>query len=179
VVLAPGDRREARAEAVGFLFEAYRDVTTPAGKGLPHAQAVADLLRDAAYPVSVQIAGFLHDVVEDTPRTVDDVRRDFGDAVAEMVDQLTEDDGIRDYERRKLALREQLRVAGPPVLDIALADKIATLQHAALTGTRVRRRKLAHYRATLELGIALKANPAFCRRVDELINQVSSGVPGR
>ncbi len=162
---------EERAEAIAFLLGAYDGVVSPTGKGVPHAQSVADLLRDGGYDADVQVVGFLHDVVEDTPRTVDDVRECFGEAIAEMVAELTEDDGIANYERRKSALREQLRLAGSPVLDVALADKIATLQHAVLTGRRVRKRKLGHYRATLELGLAADVSPAFCRRVKQLLDQ--------
>jgi (p)ppGpp synthase/HD superfamily hydrolase len=36
----------------------------------------------------------LHDVVEDTPRSVEDVRATFGDSMATMVDALTEDEAI-------------------------------------------------------------------------------------
>jgi hypothetical protein len=55
-------------------------------------------------------------------------------------------------------------------VDIALADKIATLQHARIPATRVRRRKLAHYDATLQLAVAAGANERLCRRVAELLD---------
>jgi hypothetical protein len=54
-------------------------------------------------------------------------------------------------------------------MDVALADKIATLPHARITATRVRRRKLAHYEATLQLAVAAGADEALCRRVEELL----------
>ena len=60
---------EGRAQAIAFLIDAYEGVRTAPGKGLPHAQAVADILRDAGYDQRVQVVGLLHDVVEDTPRT--------------------------------------------------------------------------------------------------------------
>jgi hypothetical protein len=59
--------------------------------------------------------------------------------------------------------------AGTTVMDIALADKIASLQHARITATRVRRRKLAHYDATLQLAVAAGADEALRRRVAELL----------
>jgi hypothetical protein len=71
--------------------------------------------------------------------------------------------------QRKRALRAQVIGAGTTVMDIALADKIATLQHARITSSRVRRRKLAHYDATLQLAIAAGADGALCRRVAELL----------
>ena len=60
--------------------------------------------------------------------------------------------------------------AGPDVTAIALADKIASLQHARITAARVRRRKLAHYDATLQLAVADGVDDALCRRVAELLD---------
>ena len=160
---------EGRAQAIAFLIDAYDGVRTATGKGLPHAQAVADILRDAGYDEGVQVVGLLHDVVEDTPRSLDDVRDVFGETIAAMVQALTEDDSIGNYALRKAALRAQVIGAGPTVIDIALADKIASLRHARITETRVRRRKLAHYDATLQLAVAAGANPALCRDVAELL----------
>jgi (p)ppGpp synthase/HD superfamily hydrolase len=160
---------EGRAQAIAFLIDAYAGVRTAAGKGLPHAQAVADILRYAGYEQRVQVVGLLHDVVEDTPRSIQDVRDGFGETIAAMVQALTEDDSIHNYAQRKRALRAQVIGAGTTVMNIALADKIASLQHARITATRVRRRKLAHYDATLQLAVAAGADEALCRRVAELL----------
>jgi (p)ppGpp synthase/HD superfamily hydrolase len=162
---------DGRGQAIAFLIDAYEGVRTATGKGLPHAQAVADILRDAGYDERVQVVALLHDVVEDTPRSIGDVGDGFGETVAAMVQALTEDDSIHNYAQRKRALRGQVIGAGTTVIDIALADKIASLQHARITGTRVRRRKLAHYDATLQLAITAGADEALCRRVGELLDQ--------
>ena len=159
-----------RAQAIAFLIDAYEGVRTAPGKGLPHAQAVADILRDAGYDERAQVVALLHDVVEDTPRSRQDVRDEFGETIAAMVQALTEDDSIRSYAQRKRELRAQVIGAGTTVMAIALADKIATLQHARITATRVRRRKLAHYEATLQLAIAAGVDEALCRRVAELLD---------
>jgi HD domain-containing protein len=167
------DPAEERARAIAFLLDAYDGVPTEPGKGVPHAQAVADILRESGYDPVVQLAGLLHDVVEDTDRSVDDVRAGFGHDVARIVAELTEDEGIRDYGRRKGALRDQLWTAGSPALDIALVDKIATLNHAVLTGIRIRRRKLEHYRATVQLGRDAAVAGALCRRVELLLDDAA------
>jgi (p)ppGpp synthase/HD superfamily hydrolase len=174
MAVAVREPSEGRAQVIAFLLDAYDGVPTKPGKGLPHAQAVADVLRDAGYDLRVQLAGLLHDIVEDTDRSVDDVREHFGETVAQTVAALTEDDGIRAYARRKRALREQLHAAGSPAMDIALADKIATLRHALLTETRVRQRKLRHYRATLELGRDAGIAEALCQRVEELLDEAET-----
>jgi len=178
MVVAVREPSEDRAHAIAFLLDAYDGVPTKPGKGLPHAQAVADVLRDAGYHPRVQLAGLLHDVVEDTARSVDDVREQFGETVAQTVAALTEDDRIRVYARRKRTLREQLHAAGSPAMDIASADKIATLRHALLTETRLRRRKRAHYRATLELARDAGIAEALCQRVEELLDRADAGPRG-
>ncbi|MGZ6575037.1 MAG: HD domain-containing protein [Solirubrobacteraceae bacterium] len=164
------EQSEGRARPIAFLIDAYEGVRTAPGKGLPHAQAVADILRDAGYDQQVQVVALLHDVVEDTPRGIDDVRDGFGEPTAEMVAALTEDESIRNYAQRKRALRAQVIGGGPQVVAVALADKIATMQHAQITGTRIRRRKLAHYEATLQLAVAAGVDDALCRRVAELLD---------
>src|SRR4051794_26686647 len=97
-----------RTAAIRFVIDAYDAVATRPGKGLPHSQAVSDLLRDAGGGELIQIVGLLHDVVEDTPRTVIDVREEFGDGVAGMVDALTEDDTVKRYAQRKRLLRARI-----------------------------------------------------------------------
>jgi (p)ppGpp synthase/HD superfamily hydrolase len=163
-----------RAEAIRFVSDAYDGVVTRPGKGLPHAQAVADVLRNAGLGEDVQIAALLHDVVEDTPRTVDDVRAAFGGDMAEMVDALSEDGSIRHYAQRKRRLRGRIVAAGTEVLDISLADKIASLRDGIVTGTTPSKRKLAHYRATLQLGLAAGANEALCAWLEDLLSVTAS-----
>jgi (p)ppGpp synthase/HD superfamily hydrolase len=162
-----------RAEAIRFVIDAYDGVAIRPGKGLPHAQAVADVLRNAGIDERVQVAALLHDVVEDTPRTVDDVREAFGDDIAAIVDALTEDDEISHYAQRKRQLRSRIVAAGNAVLDISLADKIATLRHALVTGTELSRRKLTHYRATLQLGLAAGASEPLCTWLGDLLSAMA------
>jgi (p)ppGpp synthase/HD superfamily hydrolase len=158
-----------RAEAISFLIDAYDGVRLPVGKGLPHAQAVADILRRAGYDEQTQIVGLLHDLVEDTPRTLGDVRRDFGEAIATMVAALTEDATVRHYVQRKRALRGKIAAAGSPVVDVAIADKIATLRHAQLTASPVTDRTLRHHRSTLQLALAAGLASALCLQLEHLL----------
>ena len=165
--------RAARPEAIAFLIDAYEGVDVRPGKGLPHAQAVADVLRCAGYDEGTQVLALLHDVVEDTPRTIDDVREVFGDPMADMVGALTEDPSTSRYAERKRDLRSRTIAAGSPVVDVALADKIATLRHALVTQTEVSDRKLRHYTVTLQLALSAGLAPGLCKQLDELIAQVA------
>ena len=74
-----------------------------------HCLRVGSLVGDYADDEDLVIAGVLHDIVEDTPVTLDDVRRWFGDAVANLVDELTNNlvdlraVGKRDYMFEKFS----------------------------------------------------------------------------
>jgi (p)ppGpp synthase/HD superfamily hydrolase len=166
--------RTARAEAIAFLIAAYDGVDVRPGKGLPHAEGVADVLRRAGYDDGTQLLGLLHDVVEDTPRTVDDVRDAFGSPMADMVRALTEDPSMRRYAQRKRDLRSRSLAAGSPAVDVALADKIASLRHAVITQTRLSDRKLRHYAVMLQLALTAGLAPGLCQQLDELIAQNAS-----
>jgi (p)ppGpp synthase/HD superfamily hydrolase len=174
VAAAPTSSRSARPEAIAFLIDAYEGVTVRPGKGLPHAQAVADVLRRAGCDEDAQVLALLHDVVEDTPRTIEDVREAFGEPMADMVGALTEDPSMRRYARRKRDLRSRSLAAGSPVVDVALGDKIASLRHALVTHTKVSDRKLRHYTVTLQLALTANLAPGLCKQLDGLIAQAAA-----
>jgi (p)ppGpp synthase/HD superfamily hydrolase len=174
VAAAPTSSPAARPEAIAFLIDAYEGVDVRPGKGLPHAQGVADVLRSAGYDEGTQVLALLHDVVEDTPRTVEEVRDVFGAPMAAMVGALTEDPSTSRYAQRKRDLRTRTIAAGSPVVDVALADKIASLRHALVTQTTVSDRKLRHYTVMLQLALTAKLAPDLCKQLDELIAQAAS-----
>jgi (p)ppGpp synthase/HD superfamily hydrolase len=91
---------------------------------IAHPVAVARLLVDRGYGEQTVAAGLLHDVVEDTPVTLDELRDRFGPLVAELVDAVTEDPALP-YEERKARYRERVASAGPEARAICAADKIA------------------------------------------------------
>jgi guanosine-3',5'-bis(diphosphate) 3'-pyrophosphohydrolase len=84
-----------------------------------HCVAVASILTELRVPVEVVVAGLLHDTVEDTAVTLDDIRNDFGEDVAKLVDGVTKltqlprvsrgdqhpEEDIRDAELRQTADR--------------------------------------------------------------------------
>jgi guanosine-3',5'-bis(diphosphate) 3'-pyrophosphohydrolase len=56
---------------------------------ISHCLAVASILAELHVPPSVVAAGLLHDTVEDTDITLDDLERDFGPEIAKLVDGVT------------------------------------------------------------------------------------------
>ncbi len=62
---------------------------------ITHPLAVAEILCELGIGTKTIAAALLHDTVEDTPYTLDDVRRDFGDEIALLVDGVTKLDKLK------------------------------------------------------------------------------------
>jgi GTP diphosphokinase / guanosine-3',5'-bis(diphosphate) 3'-diphosphatase len=82
--------RELVQRAYRIAEEAHRGQTRHSGEPyINHCIAVASILADLRVPPEVVAAGLLHDTVEDTSVTLEDIRRDFGDTVANLVNGVT------------------------------------------------------------------------------------------
>ncbi len=95
---------------------------------ITHPLAVARVLNNAGFGEDVLAAALLHDVVEDTDLSPDEIERRFGPAVARLVEALSEDKDIDGYEERKSAHREQVERAGRDAVAIYIADKLSNLR---------------------------------------------------
>lgn len=86
---SPADR-ELIKRAYRVAEKAHSGQMRRSGKPyITHCLAVADILVDLYVPATVVAAGLLHDTVEDTDVTLDDLQRDFSDEVAKLVDGVT------------------------------------------------------------------------------------------
>jgi GTP diphosphokinase / guanosine-3',5'-bis(diphosphate) 3'-diphosphatase len=93
-----------------------------------HPIAVAGLLSDAGYDESLIAAAYLHDVVEKTDVSLDEIRERFGPSVAALIDCLSEDPEIDDYSERKRALRRGILQSGGDPVIIYAADRVANMR---------------------------------------------------
>lgn len=89
-----------------------------------HPIAVATDVSEAGFEPEMVAAALLHDIVEDSDVTVEDVRERFGDRVAMLVDVMTDSSEVKPYERRKALHRERVVAAGPDAAAIFAADKL-------------------------------------------------------
>jgi (p)ppGpp synthase/HD superfamily hydrolase len=124
-----------------------------------HPLEVAMLLNGRGYDDEVVAAGALHDVVEKTTASVDDLAERFGSEVASLVAAVSDAPGIDDYRARKAALRDPVAHASAEAQAIYAADKLAktrelrslaTSRHVALTDPALQNR-LEHYQKSLEM----------------------------
>jgi (p)ppGpp synthase/HD superfamily hydrolase len=93
---------------------------------IDHPAAVVELVRSVSHTNEMICAAWLHDVVEDTEVTLDEIRDVFGSVVADYVRQLTDVSKPSDGNRllRKELDRIHLSLACPKVQTVKLADII-------------------------------------------------------
>ncbi|MBN2531579.1 MAG: HD domain-containing protein [Spirochaetales bacterium] len=89
-----------------------------------HPVNVAQRLLEHNYPDDLVIAGLLHDTIEDTPVTADDIRKKFGDAIADLVIGASEKNRKETWENRKKETLEKLKTAPHDLLILSCADKL-------------------------------------------------------
>jgi (p)ppGpp synthase/HD superfamily hydrolase len=131
--LLPAPAADAVAKAVEFAVRYHGDQTRPTGA--PYAEhlleALEVLVRGAGVtdPDILQ-AAVLHDVVEDTPCTIDDVRRAFGGRVAEMVGWVTKPGPAEGVDRKaaKETYLSRLKDAPDDAVLVKLADRVSNVQ---------------------------------------------------
>jgi GTP pyrophosphokinase len=82
--------RDLVMRAYRVAEHAHRDQRRASGEPyVNHCVAVAMILSELRVPPEVIVAGLLHDTVEDTTITLNDLRQDFSDDVAKLVDGVT------------------------------------------------------------------------------------------
>jgi (p)ppGpp synthase/HD superfamily hydrolase len=136
--VSPAERIEAAAERSPLVRAALEKARTAhAGQvrngsgGMPYVEhpiAVAALLEEQGYGEEVLAAALLHDVVEDSGTSLDEIRREFGEGVAGMVGALTDDEALDSYRERKAEHRERVAAADGEALAIYAADKLTNVR---------------------------------------------------
>ncbi len=123
-----------------YVFSAYEHKGQVRRSGEPymvHPLEVADVLADLRLDVVAIAAGLLHDIVEDTPNTIDKVRELFGEQVAHVVEGVTKLSALQlasSEERQAESFRKMLlaMVDDIRVILVKLADRLhnmRTLHH--------------------------------------------------
>jgi guanosine-3',5'-bis(diphosphate) 3'-pyrophosphohydrolase len=125
----PPEQVERVQEAYDFAFHAHDGQRRRSGEPyITHPVAVADLLADLRLDAQTLIAAILHDVMEDTPNTKEEITARFGQEVAELVDGVSKLDQIQ-FRSRAEAQAESFRkmllamVRDIRVIMVKLADR--------------------------------------------------------
>ncbi len=138
------ERSDLLREALETARKAHAGQLRRGSDGRPyidHPVAVAERLYQLGYRDEVVAAALLHDVVEKSEVESDELREVFGDPVTDLVEALTEDESIEEYEERKREHRSRVGRIGGDAVAIFAADKLANVamlrEAYALIGERV------------------------------------------
>ena len=115
-------------KAVMFAAKAHAGQTRK-GNDIPyiyHPMEVLQILTEMGCDEDVKIAGVLHDTVEDTDTTIEDIKAEFGDNVALLVGGHTEDK-TKTWQERKEDDIAALRAGSVGLKAIVFADKLSNI----------------------------------------------------
>ncbi len=117
-----------------------------------HLAEVASLLSAATEGADAELvaAGWLHDTIEDTETTQEELAQRFGLRVAALVEEVTDDMSLEKRERRQRQIEDAPRKSAGAKL-IKIADKISNIRARMLPDpSREQREDLADYLAFAE-----------------------------
>lgn len=121
-------------EGYRYAYQAHDGVVRKTGEPyIIHPVSVACILAELHMDTPTILAALLHDVVEDTPITTSDIKDQFGQQVAELVDGVTKLDKIEfqsasqaqaeNFRKMLLAMSQDVRV-----ILVKLADRLHNMQ---------------------------------------------------
>lgn len=119
-------------KAINFAADKHRGQSRKDAANTPyinHPIALANLLTNYAGVSSPDViaAAILHDTVEDTDTTVEDIEELFGTAIRDIVMEVTDDKSLPSAERKRLQIEHAASISHEAKL-VKLADKISNLQ---------------------------------------------------
>ena len=129
-----GEDRELLIRAYRYAEQAHSGQKRASGEAyFIHPCAVAQILIELGLDSATVAAAFLHDVIEDTPVTEEDIRRDFGEEVLLLVSGVTkldkivfksrEEEEAENFRKIFVAMAKDIRV-----IIIKLADRLHNMR---------------------------------------------------
>ena len=126
--------RDILVKAYEYAKEAHKNQKRASGEPyFIHPCAVAEILIDLGLDYATIAAALLHDVIEDTDSTADDIKREFGEEVLGLVGSVTklekivfkskEDENAENFRKIFVAMAKDVRV-----IIIKLADRLHNMR---------------------------------------------------
>ena len=121
--------------ALAFAAHKHRDQRRKDAEASPyinHPIALAEVLtgEGGVTDIDVLAAALLHDTIEDTATTLEELQEHFGARIAGMVAEVTDDKELPKVERKRLQIEHAAGISAGAKL-VKLADKICNLRDVA------------------------------------------------
>lgn len=142
-----------REKARKFALERHGDQKYGDHPYSVHLDDVSDIAK--TYGECAQILAYLHDVVEDTRTTLEEIELEFGSFVSVCVAILTDENGSNRKQRKARTYAKMARVKGKQELALVVkaADRLANL------------RACSHHNNAQKLSMYKAEHPAFKQSV--------------
>jgi enoyl-CoA hydratase len=169
-------------KAYAFAEKAHRGRLDRYGLGdfIAHPIAVADLVSRYGDP-EMEAAAYLHDTIEKTDITPEDIEREFGSRMLDLVLALSQDQGIGDSAERRVEHRERIGRADWMIQTIYVCDRIdginrmtELLESGADPGEIEAARRIRAWRGDLEAIRTFDVSPELIARVSDSIDHLES-----
>ena len=116
-------------EAAYFAISKHGNQTYDGYPYYYHLEQVVDVLKEFGYTEDLYlISGYLHDVIEDGDASYNDIKKLFGEDVAEIVYAVTDELGRNRKERKEKTLPKIF--SNQDAIIIKLADRIANMRNS-------------------------------------------------
>jgi len=121
--------------ALAFAAHKHRDQRRKDAEASPyinHPIALAEVLarEGGVTDIEVLAAALLHDTIEDTATTTEELREQFGARIADLVGEVTDDQALPKADRKRLQIERAPALSRGAKL-VKLADKICNLRDVA------------------------------------------------
>ena len=121
--------------ALAFAAHKHRDQRRKDAEASPyinHPIALAEVLtgEGGVTDIGVLAAALLHDTIEDTATTLEELNQHFGERIAGVVAEVTDDKALPKIERKRLQIEHAAGIS-PGAKLVKLADKICNLRDVA------------------------------------------------
>lgn len=164
----------AIVSATNFAAIKHKDQKRKDPEGTPyinHPVGVAYILTKAGIDdVEVIQGAILHDTVEDTDTTLDEIEAEFGKAVRDIVDEVTDDKDLEKMERKRLQIVHAKTASNKAKL-VKLADKLYNLRDLERTTPRgwTEERKLEYFFWSAKVILGCRGSN---KDIEELLDEV-------
>jgi len=128
VTYSPQIQKEIE-RAIVFLIQKIKERCYNEKPLILHSIRVGLKLMEQKEAKEIVIAGFLHDLIEDTDCRIEEIKNEFGGKVAALVIACTFDRNIKDYKERWHNLISNIKRIGRGALVIKLIDQIENLPY--------------------------------------------------
>ncbi len=128
--------------AIIFLIQKIKERCYNEKPLILHSIKVGLRLMEQEEAKEVVITGFLHDLIEDTDCKIEEIEKEFGKMVAELVSACTFDRSIKDYKERWCKLISGIKQVGRDALIIKLADQMENLPYYMLISEEEKKKEV-------------------------------------